>query len=166
VPAGDLGRRERPSGVRRDPVVVVGRSAAAARSNALLCVCVQRAWAFRGLRARALAARAASRRRLWRRSGPAGLFAALRLAEAGERVVLLERGEPVERRGRAIGAMAARGVLLNPDSNFCYGARSGPRRAAPSSARDARTRPPRRPMPCSRSESRPAPVAPAPRTWV
>ena len=36
-------------------------------------------------------------------------------------MVVLERGEPVERRGRAIGAMAARGVLLNPDSNFCYG---------------------------------------------
>lgn len=58
---------------------------------------------------------------VWHRSGPAGLFAALRLAEKGVPVVVLERGEPVERRGRAIGAMAARGVLLNPDSNFCYG---------------------------------------------
>ncbi|KAK9826461.1 hypothetical protein WJX81_001242 [Elliptochloris bilobata] len=53
-------------------------------------------------------------------SGPAGLFAALRLAEAGVPVVLLERGEPVEQRGRAIGAMAVRGVLLK-DSNYCYG---------------------------------------------
>lgn len=35
-------------------------------------------------------------------------------------VVLLERGEPVERRGRAIGAMAVRGVL-DPESNYCYG---------------------------------------------
>lgn len=33
-------------------------------------------------------------------SGPAGLFAALALAEAGVPVTLLERGQPVEGRGR------------------------------------------------------------------
>jgi len=53
-------------------------------------------------------------------SGPAGLFAALGLAEAGERVVLLERGRPVEVRGRDIGAFAHRRIL-DPESNFCYG---------------------------------------------
>jgi uncharacterized FAD-dependent dehydrogenase len=52
--------------------------------------------------------------------GPAGLFAALRLAEAGVAVTLLERGRPVEARGRDIGALFARRVLA-PDSNLCYG---------------------------------------------
>lgn len=53
-------------------------------------------------------------------SGPSGLFAALALAEAGIQVVLLERGQPVERRGRDIGALFAR-KIINPDSNLCYG---------------------------------------------
>jgi len=53
-------------------------------------------------------------------SGPAGLFAALRLAESGHPVTLIERGQPVERRGRDIGAMIHRGVL-DADSNFCFG---------------------------------------------
>lgn len=53
-------------------------------------------------------------------SGPAGLFAAYTLAQAGMPVVLLERGQPVEARGRDIGALFVRG-LLNPDSNLCYG---------------------------------------------
>ncbi|PNH07405.1 hypothetical protein TSOC_006143 [Tetrabaena socialis] len=52
--------------------------------------------------------------------GPAGLFAALTLAEGGRRVVLLERGQPVEQRGRDIGALFVR-RRLNPDSNLCYG---------------------------------------------
>jgi ribulose 1,5-bisphosphate synthetase/thiazole synthase len=38
-----------------------------------------------------------------RLSGPAGLFSALALAQAGKRVVLLERGKAVEDRGRDIG---------------------------------------------------------------
>ena len=58
------------------------------------------------------------------RSGPAGLFAALSLAEAGARVVLLERGQPVEQRGRDIGAFIVR-RRLDPDSNLCYGAAQG-----------------------------------------
>ena len=35
-------------------------------------------------------------------------------------VVLLERGQPVEQRGRDIGALFARGII-NSDSNLCYG---------------------------------------------
>ena len=52
--------------------------------------------------------------------GPAGLFAALALAEAGVKVVVVERGQPVEGRGRDIGALFARRVL-DADSNLCYG---------------------------------------------
>lgn len=53
-------------------------------------------------------------------SGPAGLFAALSLAEAGLKVILFERGQAVEQRGRDIGALFVRG-RLDPDSNLCYG---------------------------------------------
>jgi uncharacterized FAD-dependent dehydrogenase len=53
-------------------------------------------------------------------SGPAGLFAALALAEAGARVVVLERGRDVAARGRDIGALVVRGEL-NPESNFSFG---------------------------------------------
>lgn len=52
--------------------------------------------------------------------GPAGLFAALALAEAGARVVVIERGQPVETRGRDIGALFAR-RQLDAESNLCYG---------------------------------------------
>ncbi len=53
-------------------------------------------------------------------AGPAGLFTALALAEAGLRVTLLERGKPVETRMRDIGRLRSRGEL-NPESNICFG---------------------------------------------
>jgi len=53
-------------------------------------------------------------------AGPAGLFTALALAEAGIRVTLLERGKPVETRMRDIGRLRSRGEL-NPESNICFG---------------------------------------------
>jgi len=53
-------------------------------------------------------------------AGPAGLFAALALAEAGITVTLLERGKPVETRMRDIGRLRSRGEL-NPESNICFG---------------------------------------------
>jgi uncharacterized FAD-dependent dehydrogenase len=52
--------------------------------------------------------------------GPCGLFAALALTERGVPVTVLERGQPVEERGRDIGALFAR-RKLNEDSNLCYG---------------------------------------------
>jgi len=53
-------------------------------------------------------------------AGPAGLFAALSLAEAGIQVTLLERGKPVETRMRDIGRLRSRGEL-NLESNICFG---------------------------------------------
>jgi len=53
-------------------------------------------------------------------AGPAGLFSAFSLAEAGLRVTLLERGKPVETRMRDIGRLRSRGEL-NPESNICFG---------------------------------------------
>ncbi|MBF0281668.1 MAG: NAD(P)/FAD-dependent oxidoreductase [Zetaproteobacteria bacterium] len=53
-------------------------------------------------------------------AGPAGLFAALALADAGITVTLLERGKPVETRMRDIGALRSRGSL-NTESNICFG---------------------------------------------
>ncbi|KAJ6435604.1 hypothetical protein OIU84_000745 [Salix udensis] len=53
-------------------------------------------------------------------SGPSGLFASLVLAELGADVTLIERGQPVEQRGRDIGALMVRRVL-ELESNFCFG---------------------------------------------
>ncbi|WP_282755628.1 NAD(P)/FAD-dependent oxidoreductase [Desulfuromonas thiophila] len=52
--------------------------------------------------------------------GPAGLFAALELAQCGHRVRLLERGAPVEERVPAVAAFWAGGPLL-PDTNVQFG---------------------------------------------
>jgi uncharacterized FAD-dependent dehydrogenase len=52
-------------------------------------------------------------------SGPAGAWAALRLAEAGVASTILERGKPVRPR-RADLASLHRGQL-NPESNYCFG---------------------------------------------
>jgi uncharacterized FAD-dependent dehydrogenase len=53
-------------------------------------------------------------------AGPAGLFAALRLAEAGAPVLLLERGEPVESRVRTVHGTWRAGTV-NPESNVLFG---------------------------------------------
>jgi len=53
-------------------------------------------------------------------AGPAGLFCALQLVRAGVKAIVLERGQPVESRGKDIGALIHR-RHLNPESNFCYG---------------------------------------------
>jgi uncharacterized FAD-dependent dehydrogenase len=53
-------------------------------------------------------------------AGPAGLFAALRLAERGIRTVLLERGKPVQARRRDVARLNKEGTV-DPESNYCFG---------------------------------------------
>ncbi|MDX9930063.1 MAG: FAD-dependent monooxygenase [Bacteroidales bacterium] len=53
-------------------------------------------------------------------SGPAGLFAALRLIELGIRPVIVERGNEISERKRDI-AQISRQHTVNPDSNYCFG---------------------------------------------
>ncbi len=52
-------------------------------------------------------------------SGPAGTFAALRLAQAGARVTLVEQGKPVQPRRKDL-ALLTRGQLVVA-SNYCFG---------------------------------------------
>jgi uncharacterized FAD-dependent dehydrogenase len=53
-------------------------------------------------------------------SGPAGLFAALRLIELGLKPVIFERGKNVSERKKDIAAMI-RSKTVNGESNYCYG---------------------------------------------
>lgn len=53
-------------------------------------------------------------------AGPAGLFAALVLAEAGWPPLVVERGDAVESRGRKVSKLYAQGEL-DPESNVCFG---------------------------------------------
>jgi uncharacterized protein len=53
-------------------------------------------------------------------SGPAGLFAALRLAEYGLSATIIERGQPVEQRARDVQQFWKNGIL-DPESNVQFG---------------------------------------------
>ena len=53
-------------------------------------------------------------------AGPAGLFAALKLAECGIKPIILERGKDVRARRRDLAALNKEGEV-NPESNYCFG---------------------------------------------
>ena len=53
-------------------------------------------------------------------SGPAGLFAALRLIEFGMKPIIIERGSDVQRRRRDLAAISKHHEV-NPESNYCFG---------------------------------------------
>lgn len=53
-------------------------------------------------------------------SGPAGLFAALKLIELGIKPIIIERGKDVRSRRRDLAALNKEGEV-NPESNYCFG---------------------------------------------
>ena len=53
-------------------------------------------------------------------SGPSGLFSAIRLAESGAKVVLVERGQEMAKRQKAVKELMEKGVL-NTKSNIQFG---------------------------------------------
>jgi len=53
-------------------------------------------------------------------AGPAGLFAALKLIEAGIKPIILERGKDVKSRRRDLAILNKQGII-NPESNYCFG---------------------------------------------
>lgn len=53
-------------------------------------------------------------------AGPAGLFAALHLLEAGIRPIVIERGKDVRSRRRDLAKINREGAV-NPESNYCFG---------------------------------------------
>jgi len=53
-------------------------------------------------------------------AGPAGLFAALHLIEAGIQPIILERGKDVRARRRDLALLNKEGEV-NPESNYCFG---------------------------------------------
>lgn len=53
-------------------------------------------------------------------AGPAGLFAALKLIEAGIKPIILERGKDVRARRRDLALLNKVGEV-NPESNYCFG---------------------------------------------
>jgi uncharacterized FAD-dependent dehydrogenase len=53
-------------------------------------------------------------------SGPAGIFAALSMVEAGQKCIIVERGEPVEDRMRTVNKMRRSGEFTS-ESNYCFG---------------------------------------------
>jgi uncharacterized FAD-dependent dehydrogenase len=53
-------------------------------------------------------------------SGPSGIFAALTLSQAGQSCIVVERGEPVERRIKTTNKLRSRGIFT-PESNYCFG---------------------------------------------
>ncbi|HSN59539.1 MAG TPA: FAD-dependent oxidoreductase, partial [Ferruginibacter sp.] len=53
-------------------------------------------------------------------AGPAGLFAALKLIEAGIKPIIIERGKEVRARRRDLAQLNKEGII-NPESNYCFG---------------------------------------------
>lgn len=53
-------------------------------------------------------------------AGPAGLFAALKLIEAGVKPIIIERGKNVRDRRRDLATLNKEGII-NPESNYCFG---------------------------------------------